>query len=487
MRQFPTLASRVETPVPTLPVQGIRAGAAVAPAPAPARRRAARSSAAATLALAFVMGTSTVAGYHGMEAVTPMTRFDQLAEARAAASNYADATLELAQAMARTARSNPTRFDVAARAAIEGSVPTFVERDGDVWARPRAAMAPDAMISDALSLMGVATERGRAVAVAAGRRERLGRIDPTETGSVEASPATSELRPDGSAPKRPRLSVPRPTEQRIERDNKRGRLVASATPSLLAAPVATTTFEPRQMEDFAVATFQHGVGDTLIANALVAPAPVFAALPEFAPAPITIARDGQGAVVGTMLSAYAPIVSKDYAARARFDALLKREGSSRFVPRLGAKDHAWAARPLPRAVMGRREQHCLATGIYFEARGEPKAGQAAVAQVILNRVRAPAFPNTVCGVVYQNSHWRNRCQFSFTCDGIKDRVRSPRHWRIAKEVAKAATMGTAWFQDVGSSTHYHADYVNPRWNRRMAKVAKIGRHIFYRSRRGGWD
>jgi spore germination cell wall hydrolase CwlJ-like protein len=71
-----------------------------------------------------------------------------------------------------------------------------------------------------------------------------------------------------------------------------------------------------------------------------------------------------------------------------------------------------------------KEQKCLAEGIYFEARGEKVEGQAAVAQVILNRVRNPTFPNTICGVVYQNDTWRNRCQFSFACDGIRDRINS---------------------------------------------------------------
>ena len=448
-------------------------------APSPTRRTA-RSAAATTLALAFVMGTSSVAGYKGLEAMTPSLRVDQFAEARAAARSYAGAANELALAMQRTAAS-PARADLVAQAAIERgeAVPSFVTP----FMAP-AVPAPDAMIADALSLLGVRTERGRAIAVARGKRSRLGThsgIDATETGSIERT------RRDGSAVKRPRLSVPTPIEERIERSKKRGRLMAGIAPSLLADPIATATFEPRVPSDFAMASFERASGEVLVATVLEAPAPVFAQLPETAPTPFTVARNERGAMVGTMLSAYAPIISKDFSARARFDALLEREGSSRFVPQLGKRDHAWAAKPLPANAMSKRQQHCLATGIYFEARGEPKSGQAAVAQVILNRVRAPSFPNSICGVVYQNSHWRNRCQFSFTCDGIKDRVRSPRHWRIAKDIARAATLGTAWFQDVGSSTHYHADYVDPRWNRRMAKVAKIGRHIFYRTRRGGWD
>ena len=436
-------------------------------------RRAARTSAATTLALAFVLGTSSVAGYHGIEAVAPSTRFDQLIEARAAARSYANATAELARTMNATARGSD-RLDHEAQVAIEG---------GRLVSTARTA-PPDAMIADALALIGVATERGRAIAVTAEKRGRLGVLDRTTTGSVGGEAPVRN--PDGSAPKRDRLAPAGSTETNIERSAKRGRLLVSASPvPSLADPVSTATLEPwGDHTDFASLTLGNEV---LMASALQLPAPVFAELPKTAPMPFTVARDRSGEMVGTMLTAYAPIVSKDYSARARFDALLQREGSSRFVPQLGKRDHAWAARPLPANVMSKRQQHCLATGIYFEARGEPKAGQAAVAQVILNRVRAPSFPNTVCGVVYQNSHWRNRCQFSFTCDGIKDRVRSPRHWRIAQDVARAATIGTAWFADVGSSTHYHADYVNPRWNRKMARVAKIGRHVFYRTRRGGWD
>ena len=92
----------------------------------------------------------------------------------------------------------------------------------------------------------------------------------------------------------------------------------------------------------------------------------------------------------------------------------------KIVPKLGRGDHAWAANPLPKSAFSAAQQRCLAEGIYFEARGEPVSGQAAVSQVILNRVRNPHYPNTICGVVYQNKHWRNRCQFSFACDRIRD-------------------------------------------------------------------
>ena len=124
-------------------------------------------------------------------------------------------------------------------------------------------------------------------------------------------------------------------------------------------------------------------------------------------------------------------------------------------------------------------------GHLFEARGENLKGQAAVAQVILNRVRNPTYPNTICGVVYQNKTWRNRCQFSFACDGARDRVRSPGHYRTAQDIAMAVTAGKIFIPEVGSATHYHATYVHPRWARTMEKMKKIGLHIFYRTRSGG--
>ena len=134
-----------------------------------------------------------------------------------------------------------------------------------------------------------------------------------------------------------------------------------------------------------------------------------------------------------------------------------------------------------------RSLQCLAEAIYFEARGEPEEGQVAVAQVILNRVRSKLYPNGVCEVVYQNAELRNRCQFSFACDkearavsNIMDRVRSPQAWAKALEIASQVGTGERWLPWVGSATHYHADYVKPRWRRDMVKLAEVGRHSFYR-------
>jgi hypothetical protein len=149
--------------------------------------------------------------------------------------------------------------------------------------------------------------------------------------------------------------------------------------------------------------------------------------------------------------------------------------------------HYWVRNPLPESVHDADQQKCLAEGIYFEARGEPESGQAAVAQVILNRVRAPAYPDTICGVVYQNKHMRNSCQFSFACDGRPERIRSQWAWRMAERIAEDVTNGELWIDEVGDSTHYHANYVSPRWGGRMIRLERVGDHIFYRTRLGGWS
>jgi spore germination cell wall hydrolase CwlJ-like protein len=188
-----------------------------------------------------------------------------------------------------------------------------------------------------------------------------------------------------------------------------------------------------------------------------------------------------------LATAYAP-PTPDYAKQSPFSSVLRKVPQrGRFIPPVTKDDHDWAATALPAKTFSEAEQRCLAAGIYFEARGESVKGQAAVAQVILNRVRNPTYPNTVCGVVYQNDNWRNRCQFSFACDGIKDRVRSPKHWNVAEEIALATTAGKIWLKEVGSSTHYHATYVRPPWAKRMRKVGKIGLHIFYVTYGGGWS
>jgi len=131
-----------------------------------------------------------------------------------------------------------------------------------------------------------------------------------------------------------------------------------------------------------------------------------------------------------------------------------------------------------------RSIDCLTAAIYYEAALEPVDGQRAVAQVVLNRVRHPAYPNTVCGVVFQGHQRITGCQFSFTCDGSLRRTPVPAIWNRVKAVAEAA-LGGYVHRPVGLATHYHANYVSPYWAPTLAKITQIGAHIFYRWQ-GGW-
>ncbi|HEY1310905.1 MAG TPA: cell wall hydrolase [Pseudolabrys sp.] len=127
-----------------------------------------------------------------------------------------------------------------------------------------------------------------------------------------------------------------------------------------------------------------------------------------------------------------------------------------------------------------KEEKCLADAVYFEARGESVRGQIAVAQVVLNRVFSPFYPNTVCGAVYQNSNRHLACQFTFACDGIPDVVTEPDAWLRAKRIARDMLDGKLWMPEVAKATHYHAYWVHPDWVNEMKKIYKLGVHTFYR-------
>jgi spore germination cell wall hydrolase CwlJ-like protein len=126
-----------------------------------------------------------------------------------------------------------------------------------------------------------------------------------------------------------------------------------------------------------------------------------------------------------------------------------------------------------------RSLDCLTSAIYYEARSEPEDGQRAVAQVVLNRVRHPAFPSTVCGVVFQGSERRTGCQFSFTCDGSMARRPRPDVWERVRTVAAEALAGSV-YAPVGNATHYHTTAILPYWAPYLRKSAIVGAHIFYR-------
>lgn len=140
-----------------------------------------------------------------------------------------------------------------------------------------------------------------------------------------------------------------------------------------------------------------------------------------------------------------------------------------------------AARPITLAgswVDRTRAIDCLTAAIYYEAASEPDAGQRAVAQVVLNRVAHPAFPKTVCGVVYQGSE-RPGCQFSFACDGSMARRPVPAFWDRARRVASDALTGYV-YAPIGLATHYHTAAVHPAWDSQMIRVGTIGAHLFFR-------
>jgi spore germination cell wall hydrolase CwlJ-like protein len=138
-----------------------------------------------------------------------------------------------------------------------------------------------------------------------------------------------------------------------------------------------------------------------------------------------------------------------------------------------------AAAREPDFVAYGKEMKCLATAVYFEARGEPVAGQVAVAQVVLNRLKSDRYPDTVCGVVYQNAQRRNRCQFSFACDGKSDVPREAAAWRRARNVATDVLAHRRQLWVLESATLYHARYVRPAWAPKVTLVSSIGQHLFY--------
>ncbi|CAN5380779.1 hypothetical protein BH10PSE1_BH10PSE1_23920 [soil metagenome] len=140
-----------------------------------------------------------------------------------------------------------------------------------------------------------------------------------------------------------------------------------------------------------------------------------------------------------------------------------------------------AARPfrLGNALDASRDLECLTQAAYYEARGEGRDGMQAVAQVVLNRVRHPAFPKSVCGVVFQGAGLRVGCQFSFTCDGsMRGRV-NPIAWDRARDVASKALSGSV-FATVGNATHFHTTGVSPGWRNSLIQVSQVGHHLFYR-------
>jgi spore germination cell wall hydrolase CwlJ-like protein len=137
------------------------------------------------------------------------------------------------------------------------------------------------------------------------------------------------------------------------------------------------------------------------------------------------------------------------------------------------------ARPFRLSAGSGRDLDCLADAVYYEARGETPAGQAAIAQVVLNRVRHPAFPKSVCGVVFQGADAGDNCQFSFACNGAMRRPKDGAAWARAEQIAARALSGFVMPQ-VGQATHFHVAGAEPGWGPSLMRVAQVGLHVFYR-------
>ncbi len=132
--------------------------------------------------------------------------------------------------------------------------------------------------------------------------------------------------------------------------------------------------------------------------------------------------------------------------------------------------------PVPKS---NKQMSCLAEALYFEARGEPIKGQLAVGEVILNRVEDARYPSSICKVINQGTGRRFACQFTYTCDGKLETVHERQPYEMALKIAKIL-MTTHDRKLTRGSTHYHSNYVNPRWSKKFERIAKFGRHIFYR-------
>lgn len=123
---------------------------------------------------------------------------------------------------------------------------------------------------------------------------------------------------------------------------------------------------------------------------------------------------------------------------------------------------------------------CLAMAVYYEARGEPVVAQLAVAEVVVNRVVSPVFPNNVCDVVKEDRGPRRwDCQFSFWCDGKPERPKEIEAWSTARDIAEMALSGVRGVRVGHNATHYHSTSVKPKWAENMTPVATFGSHIFY--------
>jgi spore germination cell wall hydrolase CwlJ-like protein len=290
-------------------------------------------------------------------------------------------------------------------------------------------------------------------------------VDPTTTGKVSLS-------------------------ERIKRTAKTDRLVASRPPQITAGALQAASLFAVPSDNPALSRMAFVMPASATTAVAANNATTPSAVPPGGAAVATGAAAPSGAAQPQTALAYANADAGAQATNKIFDAVManKSRGAIMLDPKIDAA-HAWLNSALPANARTPKELKCLATAIYFEARGEPERGQVAVAQVVLNRLKNPAYPNTICAVVYQNANIRNGCQFSFACDGIPDRIADPKAWGASLALAKKILNDdrTMYLSDVGAATHYHAVYVRPYWARTMTKVEKIGRHVFYKTKDGGWS
>jgi len=278
------------------------------------------------------------------------------------------------------------------------------------------------------------------------------------------------------------------------------------------SPQATTSERPDSaavpedaIDEAAIADLPPEVGDGAAADSAVARSRVAAlsfidASPTvrraeiyFGPGAMGLARQGleQWAPGAEPILVSPALVDPDIKLSALAPAIPQPDGVGETVVGKGEVQSTINRRQSPAERLGLtaktrpKAEKCLADAVYFESRGEPLRGQLAVSQVVLNRVFSGFYPNSVCGVVYQNSHRRLACQFTFACDGIRDRVTEPEMWVQAKRIAKDALDGKVWLPEVGHATHYHAYWVRPSWVHEMKKMHKLGVHTFYRPRAWG--
>lgn len=322
------------------------------------------------------------------------------------------------------------------------------------------AIGPADAATDVASLVAVAPERASI--------DFLG-TDPVITGSVDHMFRSAGFNGPNRAAKTDRARyIPDVVEVASSFQSIRERLMSTRAAALAARLTAAqkTTTEDRPLSPSKPAD----------------PAPAVAAVEPVTPAEVS----GRIAIAAVSPRAVSEAL----------DAIdgLAIPGAGVPMPRMLTQQSAYARADVPATVFGLRDKAgkevsdkelwCLATAIYFEARGEAYRGQVGVAQVVLNRVKHHLYPSTICSVVFQNQHMRNACQFSFACDGIADKVTDQKSWKQADEIARGVIKGDLYLAEVGAATHYHATYVKPRWAPRMQKLTQIGLHVFYEFKRG---